>query len=627
MRKFWKTSFFVLLLISLVSACTGLAGEPDIVSTMAPRPTSVPETFDRVVNLDQGASIFAENCVRCHGITGAGDGELVLAGQIQDVPSFTDPATIADMSLDEWFGVITNGRLEKLMPPWKDSLSAEERWSVALYTYTMSYTSSSFEQGQAIYEAQCADCHAVDGSGTDDGTSVQGLVNFTESSLQETLAAHQADLELDPAVVDDSLSAVVQYTRLLSAESQALPDPNTVVEQTEPTSTEESTTDNATTQDVPTDTSDVPQSIGILRGQIIQGTEGGAPVDGLEALIHIYDSQLNEQIGEYVVGADGVYQYDEVVIRPDYAYRVTVNYNDVMFSSQIVIGDPETTEMELDVTIYETGATEDDIVISSRAVQVNLTTQGLYIIEVVDILNTSDQVYVRDSFGGVEGQVSLGFALPEGAQLQLDHTDPNRIGLSEDGLTVLDLVPVLPNMEHYAQYSYLLPLENAREIVQPVDYTIDGPIAFYIENSHMGFSSPQTEFMETREFNGQQYDVHIVSETPAIGDEITYGIELLDNPVTNTSDNQTIPREVLAIVLVIGGLVLLGGAGVVIWRSRQPQPDEPAKSPTTQASLMKEIALLDNAYEAGDITQDDYQKQRDQLKKQLMVLMREEEKK
>jgi hypothetical protein len=143
----------------------------------------------------------------------------------------------------------------------------------------------------------------------------------------------------------------------------------------------------------------------------------------------------------------------------------------------------------------------------------------------------------------------------------------------------------------------------------------------------MGFSSPQTEFMETREFNGQQYDVHIVSETPAIGDEITYGIELLDNPVTNTSDNQTIPREVLAIVLVIGGLVLLGGAGVVIWRSRQPQPDEPAKSPTTQASLMKEIALLDNAYEAGDITQDDYQKQRDQLKKQLMVLMREEEKK
>ncbi|MCA9330817.1 c-type cytochrome, partial [Candidatus Saccharibacteria bacterium] len=161
------------------------------------------------------AAIFAENCIRCHGATGAGDGELVQSGQITDIPDFTDPASIQDMSLDAWFEVITNGRLDKLMPPWRDSLSEEQRWAVAYYTYTMSYDAENVTQGEALFTQNCAECHSEDS--TEEAPSVIGLTSYTESDLVSFVSSHATELELDaPTDIPDS-TALVQYLRTLSS--------------------------------------------------------------------------------------------------------------------------------------------------------------------------------------------------------------------------------------------------------------------------------------------------------------------------------------------------------------------------------------------------------------------------
>lgn len=619
-------SLFILIVLLVVSACTGLAGEPEIVSTLPVRATSLPaqpETLDEQVNLQTGAVIYAENCVRCHGITGAGDGEFVLNGQVQNVPDFTNPATIQDTSLQEWFDTITNGRLDALMPPWKDTLSAKDRWAVALYTYTLSYTSTSITEGEASYVALCADCHAADGSGTEAGIALQGLVNYSEASLKDTLAAHQTELGLSPALDENNLQSVVEYVRLLSSESQTLPDPNTVVSPSQPS-------EPAATEDVVNTTPDatavpIPEALGILRGQVIQGTAGGDSIEGTEAIVHIYDSQLREQIAEYIVGADGTYQYDEVRIRPDFAYRMTAEYKGVTYSSPVVIGDPSETDMVIDVTVYENSADSSAIEITSRATQINLSTQGLYVIEVIDLVNNSDHAYIQNDVAGVPESVSVGFPIPEGAQLQLDHTDPNRIMLNDDNSVVYDIAPVLPNREHYVQFSYLLPIQNANSIQQPIDYTITGPVAFFVEDTHLEFTSDQTTFVETRPFNNQTYSVYQVDNIPGVGDAITYQVALSSDPGTGVAATvQTIPREVLAVILLVAGLVLIGGAAVIILRNRSNSVSYEivGGDDLTPEDLMKEIAELDNAFESGDLSKSQYQKQRNQLKTQLMQLMK-----
>lgn len=118
----------------LVSACSGLAGEPDIIATLPPAATlaPTPAAFD----LEQGANLFALNCTRCHGVDGRGRGELVLNGQVPAMPSFLDSAHMASQNLEDYYRIITHGNLQALMPPWKDALSDEQRWQVAHYVYT-----------------------------------------------------------------------------------------------------------------------------------------------------------------------------------------------------------------------------------------------------------------------------------------------------------------------------------------------------------------------------------------------------------------------------------------------------------------------------------------------------------
>ena len=124
----------ILLFCLIAAGCSGLSGEPKVVTTLRPAATTAP-VIDSSDPLALGAQIFADRCISCHGPGGRGDGDLVRAGQIANVPDFTDPARRAGLTVEDYFEVITNGRIEKLMPPWKDALSEDERWAVAQYAF------------------------------------------------------------------------------------------------------------------------------------------------------------------------------------------------------------------------------------------------------------------------------------------------------------------------------------------------------------------------------------------------------------------------------------------------------------------------------------------------------------
>src|SRR5689334_12026152 len=132
----------LILMAFLLAACGGLAGEPEIVGTVVP-PTVEPVVYPpQPSNLANGAKLFADNCTACHGKTGDGQGENVLSGKVPAMPSFLDSNHVGSKRPDEYFSMITSGNLEKLMPPWKDALTVQERWDVAMFVYTMRYQGS-----------------------------------------------------------------------------------------------------------------------------------------------------------------------------------------------------------------------------------------------------------------------------------------------------------------------------------------------------------------------------------------------------------------------------------------------------------------------------------------------------
>jgi mono/diheme cytochrome c family protein len=86
-------------------------------------------------SLAAGKQVYANNCDRCHGDMGKGDGSD--ANLYDPGPTdFTDASTMQGMSDGELFYKITEGR--RPMPSFKKDLNEQQRWQVVNYLRTFS---------------------------------------------------------------------------------------------------------------------------------------------------------------------------------------------------------------------------------------------------------------------------------------------------------------------------------------------------------------------------------------------------------------------------------------------------------------------------------------------------------
>lgn len=232
----------LVVIMMLAAACANLSGEPDIVATIDP-PTLVPPTQEAppdrgaplsAPDLANGAAIYAANCAACHGDTGRGDGPVALNTEGMTPTDFTDRATASEQTPHEWFRTITDGRIEKLMPPWGNTLSEQERWDVALYTYTMHYDSAMLQRGERIYQ-DCAECHGETGRGNGpeafnsrievkDLTDFEAMVTLSDESIFRMVTQGFEDVMPSYAELsEDERRAVVAYARTLSLQNVPMP--------------------------------------------------------------------------------------------------------------------------------------------------------------------------------------------------------------------------------------------------------------------------------------------------------------------------------------------------------------------------------------------------------------------
>jgi mono/diheme cytochrome c family protein len=125
-------AFFVASLTLLVSpAMKGGANE-------AKQPWQAPkqakELKDPVSVTPQGlksaANLYQQNCVICHGKTGASNGPAAKSLP-QKPANFTDEKMMRTTTDGELFWKITTGRAP--MPSWEDKLSEAQRWQLVNY--------------------------------------------------------------------------------------------------------------------------------------------------------------------------------------------------------------------------------------------------------------------------------------------------------------------------------------------------------------------------------------------------------------------------------------------------------------------------------------------------------------
>jgi mono/diheme cytochrome c family protein len=585
--------------------------------TVAAQPISLPQSAP---DLALGAQVYADNCTRCHGVTGRGDGEMANSGQVTGVPDFTDPLVSQAAAPMDWFEIVTNGRLDKLMPPWGAKLTDAQRWAVTMYVYTLADRPERVSQGQVAWTARCAECHGEAGEGTPKGAPLPNLLETSTNDLLKTLADGIPDKmpsfanDLSP----DERAAAIAYARTLSlanatAPLEAASAPTAAVGNANP---RPATTESAAT----TETASAATATGVVTGKVVNRTAGGKVPADLTLNLHVISDPNSTSPGDILnttVNRDGTYRFDNVPLQTGWQYVVTTSYKDAPFNSEVVEGDPTHPQLELPLDIYEVADDAASIQIDGILTMVQANTQAgeLQVVQIVNFTNASDHVYLKQA-NGTSSSVSV--RLPKGAVFQ-DFSGGTYL-LSADGTQVLDTQPVLPGNSHVMHLAFTLPYSGSISIDQPVDFKLDGQVEVMVASGGMSVTGDGFAGLGTRQLGDSTYESYGGNLSRAAGASLHYNVSGTDAVQQTGAVATTNGVSPFAYVLIGGGLLAIGAAFGFFVRERTGARSSLSPDINT---LMKQIADLDIGFDNGKLAEAAYRQQRAALKAQLVTLMKD----
>jgi len=579
----------------------------------------------------RGESIYAEKCAPCHGVKGLGDGPD--AGALPNpVTPLGSPAVARQAAPADWYLMVSNGNLERYMPPFK-SLSVPERWDVISYAFSLSTSDEKITRGKELYAANCIDCHGETGQG--DGRKTGELsaspVDFTDQSfmglmsaadLFETISAGQGEMHAFGDLAEEDRWALTAYLRSLTFET---PEEQAAVEGEDSVATpSEAESPENTPQPAETPVAAVPESetietLGTVIVEVGNGSGGDLPVDG-EVILHGYDGMEETFTQSVSLPDNGFAVFEDVPMPPGRVYLATTEFEGLAYGSNLMQADENTTEGLLGITVFD--ATTDTSVLSIERLHIFFEFLGpdtIQVIELVLLANNSATTVTSEDDGPV-----VVFELPEGAS-NLEVQESMQLRLLPAG-NILGIGDVRPTAEAYdITFAYLMPYDKKKlDLALPMPLDMSAAIIIAPEDG-VKLKSAQLQDGGSRDFQGVPYRTYNSASLEA-GDTLEFSLSgtpklpagMDGSAGSNSTTSLIIGIGVFGLVLIATGVFLLG-------RNRMDDDefvDDVAEDhePTGEESpeeLMDAIIALDDLYKAGNLPEAAYRKRRAELKARL----------
>jgi mono/diheme cytochrome c family protein len=597
-------------------------------------------------NPDNGEPIFVEKCAPCHGENGNGDGPQ--AAQLPNpVAALASQELARSSTPEEWYTQVTQGNLERFMPPF-NSLSDRQRWDVVAYSFSLSVSESDLALGAELYQANCARCHGMGGRG--DGPEAVDLPvappDLTDQAQMAATSAAQlfqvASEGISPnmpafggQLSEDELWALTAFLRSLTFK---MLDESPVAAELTPTP-ESSALAQGDASETPdktelsgTPVAEMAMVSGTVTGEVTNDSGGDVP-GGLIVTLHGFDDMMAVYTQTTTLSDDGSYLFEDVEMPDGRVYLVTVEFGETAYGSDIGVVQPDMPTMDLPVSIYET--TTDASILSADRLHIFfefLDEETVRVVELYIISNLSDQTLVPAEGDGM----TVRFTLPDAAS-NLEFQDGilgGRYVQTADGFG--DTVSVRPGSGVYEMmYAYEMPynrqLDLEHQMLMPV-----GAVVVLVPKDGIKISGDNLQDSGTREVQGELYHLYNGGDLEA-GDNLSItisgrpstGSSLSLSTTANTSTNLIIGLAFFGVALVVAGVWLFQ-------RSRKSQPED-EQGELFEASvvaqevveddpdtLMDAIIALDDQYQAGQLPEDAYLKRRAELKECLQEMLGED---
>lgn len=635
--------FVFSILAILVSACSSLSLAEDITpppgsNLPAAQPTQAVVSGPRYPlvppNPANGGSIYVDKCAPCHGPSGKGDGPQ--ANQLPNPPAAVGTAELARQSTpSDWYTIISQGNLERFMPPFSGSLSERQRWDVVAYLYTLSTEPGEIAQGAELYQDNCARCHGEQGQGN--GPEAANLETQPTDFTQQAWMADKSEQALFQAMTDGIAPAMPAFggelpeaerwtlAAYLRSLTFATPGESAMLETT-PTPTDSQAVSETPGSEAVTTPAASPVSLatGTVSGQVVNSSGEEVPA-GLNIILHGFDNMQETVTLSTTVQTGGSFIFEGVDMPEGRAYIASMEYAGTIYGSDIAMVEPGTGNLELVVPIYET--TTDTSVLSVDRLHIFFEYQEpetLRVVELYIISNLSDRTLVAES----EGEPVVTFDLPEGVQnLQFeDGTLGGRYIETASGFG--DTAVIRPGMgQHQVVFAYDLPYQRKLDISQPVNLPVNAVVILVPEDG-LRVNSEQLQDAGARDVQGMSYQMY-TSERLNAGETISLSIS--GRPSSGSGLGLTsASSSSLVIGLVVFGVTLIV-AGVWLYRRNQVMVEADIDAtyvesdaavleesiPEDPETLMDAIIALDDLYKEGELPEQAYRERRAALKEQL----------
>lgn len=639
MKLRWTFLGFLGVFLTLVLAGCEVSLAGDVTPPPGYRaPTAAPQATAPIVfpvvppDPSQGAALYVEKCAPCHGVTGMGNGAQATQLPIP-VPAIgsADVARLAKPI--NWFTIVTQGRIDRMMPPFK-TLTDRQRWDLVAYLYTLSTPEQVLTTGKGVYEANCQSCHGVKGAGDGEKAATlsarvpnwRDLTRLSNLSAKDMLSvvnngAGQAMPAYANQLSEEQRWAAIAYIRSLTFATNAAV--STSAPSSNPTTPPAAGTPAPTSavSSTPVGTPAAPLTKVTFTGKVTHST-GKAPPQGLKVVLQGYDSMTPAWEATAEVGADGTYQFKDVELVSGRVFVASLSYQNVEFSSATVHSSDLGASPTVDLPITITDSSTDASVLTAQRAHIFLdfTVDGrIQVAELFVVINPTENAIVpADS-----KTPGLLFDLPAGAaNLQFQDGElGGRFILTPNGFG--DLLEVLPKAMHQVLFGFDLPYDKNKSIIKiPFTLPVDSVVVMAPADG-VTLESPSLRASGQRQidntninlFSGSNFAKGSVLELTVSGLPSVGGQGIGD--VTSSGS--------LAIGLGVFGVALIA-AGIWLYRQKKnnQQPVDEAEEEElpeeSEDSLLDAIVALDDLYQAGKLPEPAYQERRAELKARLKAL-------
>ena len=356
-----------------------------------------------------------------------------------------------------------------------------------------------------------------------------------------------------------------------------------------------------------------------ILGIIINGTDGGVVPENMEVLLMSIDLASNQIIEQEstTVDEDGIFRFSNLVSGPGLSYRVVANAG--VYTPSIDMGGVENWS-NVRINIYNPTTSLEDINLDSYVLMVpSIDAKGRQagILTVINVNNTGDRIWMPNiDDSNLTGLDLLRFNLPAGfTDLAVESELPPGYILEID--TGFAMTNPIPPGASAILVSYIISYE-----ADGFDFTLKLPYgadqvrmllpedAGLIKAAQLG--SLESVVVADNVFNSLE------GINFAVDEQINVSFTGLPQPTALQSLSDFFEGRTYVIIITwVVGIVLLAILGYALYSSRKSSDlsSEDDDEFASRTDIVAEIAVLDEEYEANNIDEDDYNDQRNELKR------------